>query len=191
MKQKMILTAVACLLLSAIGAYAQTKPDFSGDWTLDAGKSKLERMRIESGTMTVAQTDKDITFSTDFKRAPRPEGDNAGGGNGGMRQGGGMGRGGMMGGGNIKMTYTLDGKETSVDMPGAQGATSAAKLKSKWDGGKLKLTSVRTFNTPNGEVTTTTKETWEMVDGGKALKVTRETESPRGAQTNEFYYTKK
>jgi hypothetical protein len=183
MKRTAFLMAVACLLLSAVAAFAQTKTDFSGDWTLDVSKSKLdERQRIESGTMKVTQTDKDITFLTDFKRAPRPEA--AGGGNGG-----GMGRGGMMGG-SQSVTYTLDGKETTSAIGGGQ-MTGSAKMQSKWDGGKLMLTSVRTFNTPNGEMTSTLKETWEIVDGGKALKVTRISESPRGNQTSEFYYTKK
>lgn len=192
MKQKMIMTAFACLLLSAVSVFAQTKTDFSGTWTLDVSKSKLdERARIESGMMTVAQSANDLTFSNDFKRAPRPEGAAAGNGQG---NGGGMGRGGMgggmMGGANMKWTYTLDGKETSMDVPTQQGSTSAVKLKSEWDGGKLKLVSTRTLNTQMGEATVTTKETWETADGGKTLKVKRETETPRGTQTSEFYYTK-
>lgn len=196
MKQKTILMAVACVLLSAVAVFAQGKTDFSGTWTLDASKSKFdERARYESGTIKVAQTDKDITYTTDLKRAPRPDGAGGGGGNGGG--GGGMGQGGGNRGGAgagvggpQSMTYTLDGKETSVDMPGPQGTTSPVKFKSSWDGSKLKLTSKRSFETPNGEITTTTKETWEVVDGGKGLKVVRESENPRGTQTSEFYYTK-
>lgn len=189
MKQKMILMAVACLLLSAMAVFAQTKTDFSGEWTLDVSKSKVNN--IESGTMTVTQTDKDITFKTDIKRAPRPEGAAGGaGGNGGGGGGNRGGGGGMMGGGNQPIVYTLDGKETTTQI-GSGDRTGTAKMQSAWDGGKLKLTSVRTFNTPNGEMTVTTKETWELVDGGKALKVSRETESARGNQSSEFYYTKK
>ncbi|MGI8493698.1 MAG: hypothetical protein ACR2L1_00080 [Pyrinomonadaceae bacterium] len=193
MKKTVFLAAAVCLLF-AVSAFAQSKTDFSGNWTLDVGKSKIKN--VESGSMTVTQTDKDITYKSEIKRAPRPEG--AGGGNGGaMAQGngGGGGRGmgggrGGMGGGSQTMTYTLDGKETSMEMPGPQGMTTTAKLKSKWDGDKLKLTSTRSFDTPNGEMTVFVKDTWEMVDGGKVLKVTRETESPRGSQTSEFYYTK-
>lgn len=187
MKQKMILMAVACVLLSAVATFAQTKTSFSGDWTLDVSKSKLpEARRIESGTMKVTQTDKDFTYNADFKSAPRPE--SAAGGQG---NGGGMGGGrGMAQGAAQPMIYSLEGKETSVNVPGPQGTTSTAKLKADWDGGKLKLTSKRAFNTPNGEITVTTTETWEIVDGGKALKMVRETESPRGLQTTEFYFTK-
>lgn len=185
MKKSIILAAVACLLFAAASAFAQSNTNFSGDWTLDVSKTK----NFESGSMTVTQTDKDITYKTDLKRAPRP----GGAGGGGMGQGnggGGRGMGGMMGGGNQTMTYTLDGKETSMEVPGPQGATTTAKLKSKWDGGKLKLTSTSSFNTQMGEITVTRKETWELTDGGKGLKITRETETPRGTQTAEFYYTK-
>lgn len=188
MKQKVFLMTAACVLLSAVAAFAQTKTDFSGDWTLAVSKSKVTN--IESGTMNVTQTDKDITFKTDFKRTPRPDnggGMPAGGGNG-QGTGGGMGRGGM-GGGNQPITYTLDGKETTSQI-GTGDRTGTAKMQAKWDGGKLNLTSVRTFGTPNGDVTTTLKETWELADGGKTLKVHRETESPRGNQTSDFYYTK-
>lgn len=187
MKQKVFLMAAAFVLLSAAVVFAQTKTDFSGNWTLDVSKSKLdERQRIESGTMNVTQTDKDITFKTDFKRTPRPDN---GGGNAGTGQGGGMGRGGRIGGGNQAITYTLDGKEVT-SQTGSGDRTGTAKTQSKWDGGKLNLTSVRSFTTPNGEMTTTLKENWELVDGGKGLKVHRETESQRGNQTSDYYYTK-
>jgi hypothetical protein len=184
MKQKMIFMALACLLLSAVAAFAQSKTDFSGDWTLDVSKSKLPEMRrIESGSLTVKQTDNDISVAASFKSAPNPNGAAGAAGNGG---------GGMRGsGGNQALTYTFDGKETTVDVPGPQGTTSAAKLKSSWDGAKLKLTNTRNFTTQMGDVTVTMTETWESVEGGKALKVTRLTQSPRGDQTAEFYYTKK
>lgn len=190
MKQKMILMAAACVLLSAVAAFAQTKTDFSGNWTLDVSKSKLdERQRIESGTMNVTQTDKDISFKTDFKRTPRPDNGGNGQGNGTGQGSGGMGRG-MMGGG-AKMTYTLDGKDVMVETETPAGMpASKSVLNGAWDSSKLKLSSVRTFTGPKGEITTTLKESWELVDGGKGLKVHRETESPRGNQTSDFYYTK-
>lgn len=65
------------------------------------------------------------------------------------------------------------------------------KLKAKTEGeGKLHLSQSRTFNSPMGEATMTTTEDWELVDGGKGLKVKRETVSPRGTQTTEMYFTK-
>lgn len=177
------------LCLLAMSALAQSKTDFSGKWELDVSKSKLdERARIESMTMTVTQTEKELKVETATKRAPRPEGEMPNGG--GMRPGGGMGggRGGFGGDGTI--VYNLE-KETTVDQESPMGAIPVT-LKAKAEGeGKLKLSSSRTFNTQMGAVTATTKETWELVDGGKALKVKREMESPRGTQTSEMYFVKK
>ena len=187
MKKVLFLMAFVCL--TAFSAFAQDKKatDFSGSWTLDVSKSKLgERSRIESMTMTVTQTDKDIKIETATKRLPPPEGV----GNG---QGGGMGRGmgrGGFGGGDGTNTYTLDGKETSIEEEGRMGKIPV-KLKAELDGGKLKLSAVRTINTPNGEVSVTTRETWALSEDGKTLTVKRDTESPRGTNSSEMVFTKK
>ncbi len=197
MKKVSVLLAVFCLLLTAGTVFAQDKvSNFAGSWELDISKSKLpERTRVESMTFNVTQTDKEIKVETNTKRAARPEGDRpAGDGNGGMRQGSGMGRGGrMMGGGNGTVTYSLDGKETTVnaEMPeGMPPSSVALKAKTEKDG-KLKLTSSRSFDTPNGSMSIKTTETWELTDGGKGLKVTRDIETPRGTQSSEMYFVKK
>ena len=182
MKKVLFLMALVCL--AAFSALAQKQADFSGSWALDVSKSKLdERARIESMDLTVVQTDKDIKVETATKRLPPPEG--AGNGQGGGR---GMGRGGF--GGDGTNTYTLDGKETSIEEESRMGKIPV-KLKAEMDGGKLKLSSVRTINTPNGEVSVTTKETWTLSDDGKTLTVKRDTESPRGTNSSEMVFTKK
>ena len=107
-------------------------------------------------------------------------------GGGGMR--GGMGRG-MMDG-TQTVTYSLDGKETKMETPGIPNAGETLKAKVEKDG-KLKLSNSRTVNGQQGEMTLTTKETWELMDGGKTLKITRDRESPRGKETSEMYFTKK
>lgn len=187
MRKTIFLAALVCLL--AVSAFAQDKKaDFSGGWTLDVSKSKLdERARVESMTMTVAQTDKDIKIETAVKRLPPPA--NAGGGMGdGMRRGGGM-RGGFGGDGNY--TYTLDGKETSINQETPMGAIPV-KLKAELGGdGKLKLSSARTMNTQMGEMTITTKETWTLSEDGKTLTVKRDMETPRGTNSSEMVFTKK
>jgi hypothetical protein len=185
MKKTIFLTAMLCLL--AISAFAQNKntKDFSGNWTLDAAKSKLdERARIESMTLNVSQTEKELKVETAVRRAPRPEGETGGGqargGMGGGRMGGGF-------GGDGTAVYSLDGKETNAT--GQNGGTST--LKAAFAGDKLNLTTTRKINSPMGEATIVTKETWELLDGGKTLKVFRESETPRGKSSTEMVFTKK
>ncbi len=191
MKIKIVLMALFCVVLGAAAVSAQDKTaitNFAGNWELNTAKSKLpERMRIESMTMDVTQTDKDLTVATTTKRAARPEGEKRadnGGNGGGMGRGGGMaGGGGRMMGGDSSFTYTLDGKETSAD---------EVALKAKADkGGKLKLIQTRSFETQMGSMSIKSIETWELLDGGKTLKVSRDIETPRGTQSSEMFFTKK
>lgn len=189
MKKLLLMTALVCL--GALSAFAQS--NFGGKWTLDASKSKLdERMRIESMTLDVTQTDKDITITTTTKRMPPPA-DAAGGMGGGQRPpggGGGMG-GGMRGGmgGDGTTTYTLDGKEVSKDVEGPMGKQAVA-TKGEIKEGKLSISSSRTFNGQMGEMKLTTKETWSLSSDGKTLTVKRDSESPRGTQSSEMVFTK-
>jgi hypothetical protein len=185
MKKIIFLSVFVCL--TALSVFAQDKKaDFSGTWTLDAGKSKLdERARIESMTLTVAQSDKEVKIETAIKRLPPPDGLSQGDG-----QGGGMRRGGGFGGGDGTTLYSLDGKETTSEVEGRMGK-SFVKSKGEIDGGKLKLSSVRVMNTQMGEVSITTRETWTLSDDGKTLTVKREMESPRGTNSSEMVFTKK
>jgi len=182
MKKLFAIAAMCCML--SIAALAQaTTPDFSGTWTLDVSKSKLDdRSRVESMTLTVTQTAKDIKIDTKTTRAPRPEG--AGGGmGGGGRRGGGF-------GGDSVMTYTLDGKTTTIQQESQMGQIPVS-LTGKLDGGTLNLSSSRTFNGPNGEVTATTKDTWTLSSDGKTLTVNRESQTPRGANSSTMVFVKK
>lgn len=192
MKKTIFIAALVCL--TAFAAFAQDKKakDFSGSWTLDVGKSKLdERARIESMTLTVAQTDKDIKVETATKRLPPPEGAGGGGNGQGGGMGRGMGRGGFGGGGDGTSVYTLDGKETTTEVDGRMGKIPV-KLKAEIEsGGSLKLSRSSTFTTPDGERTNTTKETWSLSEDGKTLTVKRESESPFGKNSSEMVFTKK
>ena len=184
MKKLLFLTTMFCLL--AISALAQDKKvDYSGNWTLDLSKSKLdERMRVESMTMNVTQTEKDLKVETTIKRMPPPEGVGGGQGNGigSGRGGGGFGRGGGFGDDGTT-TYSLDGKETK-----AGEITRKAKVEND---GKLKLNSSRSFDTPNGAISITTRDTWSLSADGKTLTVKRDTETPRGTNSFEMVFTKK
>ncbi len=202
MRKTTVLTAFFCLLLATGAVFAQDQMkaagNFAGTWELDTAKSKMpERMRIESMSMNVTQTGNELKVETTTKHSAPTEQKSAdgsgaaamGSGTGRMGGGGGMGGRGMMDG-TQTVTYSLDGKETKVETPGIPGASATLKAKAEKDG-KLQLSSSRTFNGQAGEMTLTTKDTWELADSGKTLKITRSSESPRGSQTMEMYFTKK
>ncbi|HEY0429096.1 MAG TPA: energy transducer TonB [Pyrinomonadaceae bacterium] len=184
MKKILFLTAAVCLL--AIASFAQTKTDFSGRWELNTVESKLdERMRVESMTLNVAQTDRELKVETTTKRTVSA--DSSGGG--------GMNRGGMSGG-NQTVTYSLVPgtavKGETVSSGG--GATSAETnmLKASLESdGRLKLHSVRSFDGQMGKVTITVDEVWELTNEGQTLKINRTMESPRGTNTSEMIFAKK
>ena len=187
MKKLYFLVAVFCLF--SVGAMAQGKmstKDFSGTWVLDVSKSKLdERARIESMTMTVAQTEKELKVTTETKRQAPPA--DAAGGSGG---GGGRGGRGGFGGGDGTNTYTLDGKETTTQRETSMGPIPV-KHTAMLDAGRVRISSSSTFTGQNGEVTITNKEAWSMSDDGKTLTVERESTSPRGTSSTTMVFAKK
>lgn len=167
MKRNFVFTAALSLFVFALTVSAQKAPNFSGTWALDVSKSKLgDRNIIESQTLTVSQTEKDIKVAAATKRMAPPAGAFAGGGGGG-RMGGGM------GGGDSTNTYTLDGKETTIEVETQMGKVPT-KLTGKWDGAKLSLASSTTFTTSNGEMTRTNKETWSLSADGNTLTIEAE-----------------
>jgi hypothetical protein len=195
MKMKFMLAAVFSLFVLAFAASAQDKAaNFSGTWNLDVAKSKLdERAHIESQTLTVTQTDKDIKIETATKHAPPPvdkekqDGDKSGDG---ARSGGGRRRGGMMGGGDGTTTYSLDGKETKTEVQGPMG-TMPVSLKARLRSGKLELGRNSTLNGRMGEVSVSSREVWELSADGTTLTVNSERTSPRGTNSSTMVYTKR
>jgi len=180
MIQAFVFVLVFCM--SVVAANAQKAADFSGKWTLDVAKSKLgDRNSIESQTITVVQTAADIKIETATKRMAPPAGSPAGPG------GGGAGR--MGGGGDTPMTYALDGKETKIERQGPNGSIPVM-LKAKAEGSKLWLSQSMTFTTPNGEMTMTTKETWELGADGKSLTVTTERTTMGGTDSTTKVFSK-
>ena len=87
-------------------------------------------------------------------------------------------------------TYNLDGTENKIESTGGRGGT--ATLKAQWkDGGKaLELSTTRTFSMQGNEMSRTTKERWELADGGKTLKVKRTADGPQGSQDSTHVFTR-
>ena len=184
MKRAILCTAFVAAL--SISVFAQAKPtDFSGTWILDVAKSQLgDRNRIEGMTMTVAQTDKELKVTTETKR-PGPPADAPPGGPGGGR---GMGRG--FGGGDSTIAYSLDGKETVVEIDGPNGKMPV-KYKAAMEASKATLSATRTLSGPMGDITMTTKDSWSLSAEGKTLTVVREQSTPRGTNSSTMVFAKK
>jgi len=176
--EKLLFLFAALFLISTMTMAQEKKVDFSGTWTLDVSKSKLdERARIESQVLTVTQTEKNIKVETATKRTPMPEGYLGGPLRRDM-------------GGDTSTTYSLDGKETTVTVD-SQMVSMPVTLKAKFEGSKLSLSQTRTFNGERGEMSMTTKEIWELEADGKTLTVTRESTRARGTNSSTMVFVKK
>jgi hypothetical protein len=175
-------------------------PNFAGTWTLDKSKSQGLSQRIQgadSVQWVITQTDKELTIEEKVTGgqmgggggapagaapagAPPAGGPPAGGGGGGQGGGRGMGMGGPR-------TYNLDGSEVTGDT-GRGKFVRKATLSS--DGKTLEMTSTSTFQSPNGEVTTTSTDKMSLSADGKTLTVVRHSESPRGPQDSTYVFNK-
>ena len=214
MKKVLISCAVTLVFLTGVWVVSAASANFSGTWALDKSKSQglpPQIENVESYTLTVTQNDQQLTVETKVTGGRRPGGgepgagglgggrrpDGAGGQGGGRRpdgagggQGGGRGGRGGFGMGMPTATYALDGTETKVESTGGRGG--AATLKAQWkDGGKaLELITTRTMNFQGNETTRTTKDHWELADGGKTLKVKRTVDGSQGSQDSTLVFTR-
>jgi len=168
MKRFLISFVSVFALLAGICAASAAPTSFAGTWALDKAKSEpLPRnlQNVDSLTWVVTQDDKQLTVETKTVAGgqERPA---------------------------QKYTYNLDGSETTAEMGGRM--PGKATLKAKWmDGGKgLELQAVRNINAQGNEFTVTTKEHWELAEGGKVLKVHRVSETPQGSQESKLTFTK-
>lgn len=88
------------------------------------------------------------------------------------------------------LNYKFDGSETEAEV--VRPLAGTMKLKAKWiEGGKvLELQSTITGEAAGQQTTITTKELWQLIGNGDALKLTRTRQSPQGTQTFKLYFEK-
>jgi hypothetical protein len=163
MKRVLIISSVICLL--ALAAQAGAPANFAGTWSLDKSKSEGLRgpMAQADVTMTVTQDAKQLTAETSVAGSDQPP---------------------------QKLTYHLDGSETTAEFSGRMAGKGT--LKAKWASDSvLELHIVRNANFQGNDVTITTTEHWELGDGGKTLTVHRTMETPQGSRESKLVFTKK
>jgi hypothetical protein len=145
MKRLMIVLSVALALGGQTVAFAQARPDFSGSWRLNVGKSAPN---VAGNTpnipfpsqIAVKQTPTDISIeSTSVRQQP------------------------------VSAVYKLDGSKVTVQTPEGISETGEAKL----DGGNLSINSRRSFSSPAGEVVVEFKEVWSLSGNVLTIQKTR------------------
>lgn len=175
MKKHILVTTFLALFVLALPTWAQKATNFAGTWTLDIAKSRIsdrERAAIEFQSLTVVQSEQDVVVTTTTKRVTPPGAEKA---TGPM---------------SMSSTFTFDGKETVVSMNGRDDKPMPVRTSSVWDGSKLVLTTSRTHGSPQGEITTVQKDTWELMPDGRTLIIRRDNTGPDGTTTTARVYTR-
>jgi len=145
MTRLVILLSVALALSVHAVTLAQTRPDFSGTWRLNVGKSgpnvagNTPNIPFPS-QIVVKQTPTDISVeSTSVRQQP------------------------------VSAVYKLDGSKVTVKAPEGISETGEAKF----DGGNLVITSRRSFSSPAGDVVVEFKEVWSLSGNVLTIQKTR------------------
>ena len=143
MKRLMVVLGVALTLVVSAMALAQTRPDFSGTWKFNQGKSNPN---IAGNTpnvpfpsqIVVKQTPTELhVASTSVRQQP------------------------------VSAVYKLDGSKVTVQAP--QGITETGEA--KFEGATVVITSRRTFPSPAGDIVADFKEVWSL--SGNVLTIVK------------------
>jgi hypothetical protein len=159
--KRLVLTALVMAVVLPFSAIAQSKPDFSGTWNLDASQSDMGRGgrggRGGGGaaSITIKQTATTLTIESQGR------------------------------GGTQTLTYKLDGSESTNEMPGRGGATTATS-KAHWDGAKLIVETTRDMRGMSIKST----ETRSLSADGKTMTVENAVSTPQGEMNQKMVYTK-
>lgn len=142
-------TLFATLLL-ALPALAADKPNFSGNWKLDAAKSDFGQFPApDKYESVIDHRDPALTLKTT--------------------------QAGQMGEFTFESKYTTDGKEfTNEDRRGKSTGTAT------WDGSTLVISQTRKFTRDGQEMVFKSVEKWTLAEDGKTLTVNAHISSQMG-----------
>ena len=144
MARKILLMAAAIMGLSVL-ALAATKPNFSGTWTLDKGRSYGLPGNM-SQILTITQTDEKIELETKIIQPGNER--------------------------TVKDTYNLDGKEYEFtpQAPPNQTPPKGKRTVTFLPGDKgIMVTEVTTAETPKGPTTTQVVRKWTISSAGELI----------------------
>jgi len=162
MKRLMIVLSVALALGGQTVAFAQARPDFSGSWRLNVGKSgpnvagNTPNIPFPS-QIAVKQTPTDIAIeSTSVRQQP------------------------------VSAVYKLDGSKVSVQAPAGITETGEAKF----DGERLSISSRRSFSSPAGDIVVEFKEVWSLTGNVLTIQKTRTQSGESTTEKSQAVYDK-
>jgi hypothetical protein len=159
------------VMMAIVSVSAAPPADFSGTWKLDPSKSTLPQGPGGGGgaapdvTLVVKQDAKTLTAERKAVRDGQPVP-------------------------STPVSYNLDGSETTSQITGRMTGTSKHTTKWQGDGKILEINTVSKINFNGQDIETTAQSHWELMDGGKALKVHTKRTTPRGDQESTEVYTK-
>jgi hypothetical protein len=142
MTRKLILASVAILVL-CLSVVAGPKPNFSGTWVMDRGRSFGMPGNMQQ-TMTVTQAEVQIEVET---KLIMPDNERT-----------------------VKDSYVLDGKEREFTPQAPPNAPPAkGKRTANWlpNGRGIVVNDVTTSETPNGTVTSQLTRKWTLTNDGE------------------------
>jgi hypothetical protein len=159
--RRVLLMAMVAAVVIPFTVRAQSKPDFSGTWTLDTAKSDPAPQGrgggggMGGGSLTIKQTGTELAVTSEGRQGPQT------------------------------MTYKLDGSDSKNEQMGRGGAQTIIS-KAKWDGSSLVIDTTRDIQ----GMSITTHEVRKLDNGGKEMHVESTTQTPNGEQKRKVVYTK-
>lgn len=168
--RKVCVLALLALAMLNAAAFAQKKstvPRFAGTWVLNREKSAGLTGQLGNAEIRLVVAQDAKSLSAEQKVVLR-----------GREQP------------SQELNYKLDGTETEAEV--VRPLAGTMKLKAKWveSSKTLELISTITSDAEGKPASITTKEQWQLIGDGEALKVTRIRQSPQGTQTFKFYFEK-
>ncbi|MEA2572650.1 MAG: hypothetical protein QOI24_4651 [Acidobacteriota bacterium] len=164
--------ALALFLAITLTAAAPKVVDYSGKWTLDKPASKsLPHMfdKVSAHRIDVAQTSTRFTVAIDITRS---EGEP-------IRQ---------------TLDFDLTGKatqtETTVHTPDGDRKLPMTLKSTVREDGRVEVTEEREMRGPEGAVTATTYELWDISADGKPLTIHRKDQMSRGTFEYDMVFTR-
>jgi hypothetical protein len=163
----LVLLAASDFCFNAFGQTKSSVPKFAGTWILNREKSAGLTGGLGNAEIRLIVTQDGKELSAEQKTIIR-----------GREQP------------SRELNYKLDGSETEAEV--VRPLAGTMKLKARWieSGKTLELVSTVSGENDGKQTTITTKEQWQLIGKGDALKIMRTRHSPQGTQIFKLYFEK-